>query len=108
MGQTLNLEVCVMRYVVALGVFAVLLPLICVHSLAAAGDDDVAKLKAKVERLEAENRSLKEQVAKLMEKLAAQKKPAAKTEVVIDIDEKTVLRIGAKIHTLTSLRQQFA
>jgi antitoxin component of MazEF toxin-antitoxin module len=75
---------------------------------AASGDDEVSKLQARIEKLEAEIKALKQQVAKLTEQPANQKKPPTGAEVVIEIANEDDITIGAKKHTLSSLRRLLA
>jgi cell division protein FtsL len=94
-----------MRYVVLVFSTALILALLTARPAAASGDDEVAKLQARIEKLEAEIKALKQQVAKLTEQPANQKKPPTGAEVVIEIANEDDITIGEKKHTLSSLRK---
>jgi hypothetical protein len=87
---------------------ALILALYIARPAAASGDDEVSKLKAKIENLEAEIKALKQQVVKLMERPANQKKPPTGAEVVIEIANEDDITIGEKKQTLSSLRKMLA
>jgi hypothetical protein len=87
---------------------ALMLALYTARPAAASGDDEVSKLKARIEHLEAEIKALKQQVAKLTEQPANQKKPPTGAEVVIDIANEDDITIGERKQTLSSLRKLLA
>src|SRR5262245_43635643 len=97
-----------MRHVVLAFSAALVLALYTGRPAAASDDDQVAKLKARIEKLEAELKAVKQQVAKLTERPANQKKPPTGAEVVIDIANEDDITIGEKKHTLSSLRKLLA
>jgi hypothetical protein len=72
-----------MRYVVLAFSTALILALYTARPAAASGDDEVSKLKARIEKLEAEIKALKQQVDKLTEGPANQKKPPVE-DLVLD------------------------
>jgi antitoxin component of MazEF toxin-antitoxin module len=96
-----------MRYVVLAFSTALILALYTARPAAASGDDEVSRLNARIEKLEAEIKALKQQVAKLTERPANQKPPTG-AEVVIDIANEDDITIGAKKHTLSALRKLLA
>ena len=97
-----------MRYIgVALST-ALILALYTARPAAASGEDEVSKLKARIEKLEAEIKALKQQVAKLTAGPANQKKPPTGADVVIEIANEDDIKIGEKKQTLSSLRKLLA
>jgi hypothetical protein len=97
-----------MRHVVLALSTALILALCTTRPAAASGDDEVSKLKARIENLEAEIKALKQQVAKLTEQPANQKKPPTGAEVIIEIANEDDITVGEKKHTLSSLRKLLA
>jgi hypothetical protein len=97
-----------MRYVVLVLTTALILALYTARPGVASGDDEVFKLKVRIDKLEAEIKAVKQQVAKLAEQPANQKKAPTGAEVVIDIANEDDITIGEKKYTLSSLRRLLA